>query len=125
MSSTRSILFAALVLVGFLLWQAWQQDYETKTATSDAGAGAAPTIVAPGDSTEVPKPAGGAPAPAARAEIPSAESAAPSTLIEVRTDVLHVAIDTRGGTLAQADLLAYPLDPKDKTRPVRLLDDSP
>ena len=53
MSSTRSILFAALVLVGFLLWQAWQQDYETKTATSDAGAGiaTAEVVTLPGGHT--------------------------------------------------------------------------
>lgn len=29
MPSTRPILFAALFMIGFLLWQAWQQDYNT------------------------------------------------------------------------------------------------
>ena len=125
MSSTRSILFAALVLVGFLLWQAWQQDYETKPATSDAAAIAPAAPTGPADNSDVPKPAGTPAAPtAAPTGTSNAEPAIPSTLIEVRTDLFRIAIDTRGGTLAQADLLAYPLDPKDKTKPVRLLDDN-
>jgi YidC/Oxa1 family membrane protein insertase len=125
MSSTRSFLFAALVLVGFLLWQAWQQDYETKLP-ADGIAATTVTPAVPGvDTAEIPKPAGNA-APAAPSAVPNApaEASEPSARVEVRTDLLRVAIDTRGGALVQADLLAYPLDPKDKTQPVRLLDDN-
>ncbi len=39
----------------------------------------------------------------------------------MRTDVLRLSIDTRGGTLIDADLLNYPVSQKDKNTPVRLL----
>ena len=130
MSSTRSFLFAALALVGFLLWQAWDQDYGSK-ATSAPAASATPAIPgaatpSSGDTPEVPKPVGTA-APAAVAATtgkPPETAPPPAALIDVQTDLLRVAIDTRGGALVQADLLAYPQDPSDKTRPVRLLDDT-
>ena len=128
MSSTRSFLFAALALVGFLLWQAWDQDYGSRStpAPSAAGTAAVPpssaAVPASGETPDIPKPAGTAQLPATPA---AAETAPPpAALIDVRTDLLRVAIDTRGGALVQADLLAYPQDPSDKTRPVRLLDDT-
>src|SRR5262249_21761377 len=120
MSSTRSFLFAALVLVGFLLWQAWQQDYETKSATPDIATAPTTSTGTPAVS-EVPKAAGVPTAPAASTKPLSDQ--APTELIDVRTDLLRVSIDTRGGALVRADLLAYPLDPQDKSKPVRLLDD--
>jgi YidC/Oxa1 family membrane protein insertase len=121
MSSTRSFLFAALVLVGFLLWQAWQQDFETKPPV-DGTAATTPVPAVPGaDTAEVPKPAGNT-TPSVPAAVPNVpvDAGVPAARVEVRTDVLRVAIDTRGGALVQADLL----DPKDKSVPVRLLDDN-
>ena len=129
MSSTRSFLFAALALVGFLLWQAWDQDYGPKSTPvpTAAGAAAVPTssaaAPASGETPEIPKPVGTAQTPATPAAVETIPP--PAALIDVQTDLLRVAIDTRGGALVQADLLAYPLDPSDKTRPVRLLDDTP
>ena len=38
--------------------------------------------------------------------------------------MLHAVIDTRGGNLVAADLLAYPLDPSDRSKPVHLLSDT-
>src|SRR5579871_2334285 len=141
MPSTRPILFAALFMLGFLLWQAWQQDYATPppVATASSETPAAPGQPAagqPAPTTATPEVPTAANAPTAAA-VPSASSApsvpaaspdtapaTPSLHVDVRTDLLRLAIDTRGGTLAQADLLAYPQDPKDKTKPVRLLDDA-
>ena len=123
-------------MIGFLLWQAWQQDYNTPPPVA---ATASETPAAPGQSATTaatPDVPNAATAPSAAA-VPSASTApsaptastdtaapAPSQRIEVSTDLLRLSIDTRGGTLAQADLLAYPQDPKDKTKPVRLLDDA-
>jgi YidC/Oxa1 family membrane protein insertase len=53
---------------------------------------------------------------------PPPSSAAPRVV--VTTDVLRVEIDTRGGNIVAADLLAYPQQPKDFAHPVRILDDS-
>ena len=127
MSSTRSFLFAALALIGFLLWQAWEQDYAPKPVTDAASTAvpAAPNATpTPGnsvDTPDIPKVTSSA-VPAAIATAP-VEAEPEGAQVSVETDLLRIVIDTRGGTLAQADLLAYPQDPSDKTKPVRLLDD--
>ena len=125
MSSTRSFLFAALAFVAFLLWQAWQQDYGPKppvpTPTATADAVHVPSAT---PSAEVPQ-AVSTPATAAAPVTPvAAKPTAPAQHIDVRTDLLRLTIDTRGGAIVQADLLNYPVDPAQKDRPVRLLDDA-
>jgi YidC/Oxa1 family membrane protein insertase len=126
MSSTRSILLAALAAVAFLLWQAWQQDYGPKSASAPTTTVPSPAnSTAPG-SSEIPQAISTTPVPApSTAAVPaSVNPAAPTPRIEVRTDLLRLAIDTRGGAIAQADLLNYPVDPAEKDHPVRLLDDA-
>jgi YidC/Oxa1 family membrane protein insertase len=119
-------------MVGFLLWQAWQQDYgprqqpaEAVPATTGAsGPTSTQTPIAPASQQDVPLPAG-MPAPVTAPATAAAQTVTPAaTLIEVQTDVLRLAIDPRGGAIVQTDLLAYPVAPEDKTRPVRLLDDT-
>ena len=123
MTSNRPILFFALLLVGYFLYNTWQQDYGPKPAVSAPPASASATATkSTGDlptnapsSTSVPSP------PPATGT--SSEEHAAST-IDVQTDVLHVAISTAGGSVVRADLNAYPIDPSDKSKPVRLFDDS-
>ena len=133
MTSPRNLLLIALLFLGYLLWNAWQEDYnraatpataETPVATS---AGASTTPAAAPANGEVPTavtPAANAPAttPATPTAAVPANAAAPRVV--VTTDVLRVQIDTRGGNIVAADLLAYPQQPKDYAHPVRLLDDS-
>ncbi|GMV30017.1 MAG: hypothetical protein AMXMBFR59_21420 [Rhodanobacteraceae bacterium] len=129
MNNPRSILLIALLLVSYLIWNQWQQDYARPAASASTGA---TSLAAP--------PADGGPAsPEATSEVPSATatsaSGAPAAvpgatpdgkgqLVEISNDVLKLWIDTRGATVVRADLLAYPQQPKDYTHPVRLLDDS-
>ena len=126
MNSPRSFLFFAVLLTGFFLWQAWQQDYAAKppaaVATPTATSAAPAAVPADGGSAEVPA-AGTSAAAAAAPTTAAAENAGAAPHVDVTTDLLHAVIDTRGGSLVQADLLAYPIDPNDKTRPVRLLAD--
>jgi len=127
MSSTRSFLFAALAFVGFLLWQAWEQDYGAKPAAPVATT--APASTTPSlSSTEIPQvsqsAATPAPAPAPGVVSPASASPAAAQRIEVHTDLLRLTIDTRGGAIVQADLLKYPVDPAAKDKPVRLLDEA-
>ena len=121
MTSTRPVLLFALLFVGYFIYAAWQQDYGAKLATvptAPASTADAPATTPPTASADVPAQAAAAAiVPVAAAE----EKSAPT--IEVQTDVLRVAISTSGGSLVRADLLAYPIDPKDKTQPVRLFDD--
>jgi YidC/Oxa1 family membrane protein insertase len=129
MTNTRPFLFFALCAIGFFLWQAWQQDYGSKPPLGSAvpapaatATPASPTPVVPGDVPPAAASAGNAAAPAAASTAAAAASA--GQRVEIRTDVLHAVIDTRGGNLVEADLLAYPLDPSDRSKPVHLLSDT-
>ncbi|HEY6893403.1 MAG TPA: membrane protein insertase YidC, partial [Rhodanobacteraceae bacterium] len=132
MTSPRNLLLIALLFLGYLLWNAWQEDYvhAPPPSTAETPAAASPGVAS-------------APAAPANGEVPSASTSPASTSstspatptattpanaaaprVTVTTDVLRVEIDTRGGSIVTADLLAYPQQPKDFAHPVRLLDDS-
>jgi YidC/Oxa1 family membrane protein insertase len=123
MSSTRSFLFVALAFVAFLLWQQWQQDYGPKPAPTPATPAASSTTPA-SPSAEVPQSVSSVPSASAAPPAPAATTTAPAQKIDVRTDLLHLTLDTRGGAIIQADLLNYPVDPAQKDQPVRLLDEA-
>ena len=127
MTSPRNLLLIALLFLGYLLWNAWQDDYARPGAqppAPNAATASAPATPASGAATpEIPT-ASSAP-PHTPATPPSSEPAAASAAhIVVTTDVLRLEIDPRGGNVVVADLLAYPQQPKDFAHPVRLLDDS-
>jgi len=133
MTNTRPVLLFALLLVGYFLYGAWQQDYNTPTPPVAASGGAAPAATTPAtgaaggqNPADVPSAAtsAGTVPSAATAVVPGSAPRDSAPRIEVQTDVLHVTISTTGGSLVGASLLNYPLDPKDKTTPVRLFDDS-
>jgi YidC/Oxa1 family membrane protein insertase len=121
MNQTRTFLLFALMFVAYLLWTEWQKDYvhppAVQTASAPAVAGSAP-----GDAS-VPGAAG---APVVQAPTSNEVS---QQLVTVTTDVLRLTIDTRGGSVVRAELLAFPVDPQTKKNPnpppVRLLDDAP
>jgi YidC/Oxa1 family membrane protein insertase len=116
MNQTRTFLMFALLAVAYLLFLAWEKDYAPKPPPAEVASaasaavpsadhsvpGAIPTAVAPA-----------APAPAAAGDV------APATaqLITVSTDVLKLSVDTRGGSLVHADLLAYPQAPRTHKAP--------
>jgi len=140
MPNTRSILLIALIFVGYLLWQQWEQDYglhspalpATSTTTS------APAN-ASNNSTPLPTRTADNPTPLQTKEnntFPTSADTAgkhtatltspsPGQFVEVSTDVLKITIDTRNGRLTRADLLAYPIKPNDASQMVRLLNDAP
>ncbi|MCP3672004.1 MAG: membrane protein insertase YidC [Gammaproteobacteria bacterium] len=117
MDNLRLILVFALVLVSLLLWQAWQEDYgpasvaatatgaqpQQLTATpvtTGSGETAVPNIqVTSGNTSQV------------KAEMPAAATATTSSgaSISVLTDLFRLDIDTKGGTIKNMFLMAYPL----------------
>ncbi|MFA7095780.1 MAG: membrane protein insertase YidC, partial [Gammaproteobacteria bacterium] len=125
MDNQRLFLFIALCFVGLLLWQAWQRDYglqpvaqapqEQVVPPSDT---AAPADDLPAAPVSAPGQPAASPAPD-RALLPS------GTRVRVVTDVLDVEIDTIGGDVRRAELLAYPVAPDKPEQPVRLLSDVP
>jgi YidC/Oxa1 family membrane protein insertase len=137
MNNPRILLWGVLALLLFYDYTAWMHDFapppETPAAAAAAQHPANGTPPAAELANHVPQvPASNTPAAAGSTAnavpaqaVPGAATASaaePAALVHVRTDVLDVAISTRGGTLAQADLLAYP-KVKGETAPVRLEND--
>ncbi|AKJ40722.1 membrane protein insertase YidC [Pragia fontium] len=99
MDSQRNLLLIALLFVTFLIWQAWETDNAPQPApTAQQSA-----------------------APAGSASNQSELAAGEGSLITVKTDVLSLTINTRGGDIQTADLLAYP-ETLGSTQPFKLLE---
>jgi YidC/Oxa1 family membrane protein insertase len=132
MDNQRVFIWAALALVLYLNFMAWQGDYapkpvpaeNTTTQTQSGTSGGASREALP----ELPSATPSAPdAPSSGAAPAAGTDAAPSDapVVRVVTDVLSLEISTRGGDLIRADLLKYPVE---KNRPdvkVRLFSPNP
>jgi YidC/Oxa1 family membrane protein insertase len=102
MDSQRNLLIIALLFVSFMIWQAWEQDknpqpqQQTTQTTSSQGSAADQGVPASGQGKQ----------------------------ITVKTDVLELTINTRGGDVEQALLLTYPKELK-SNEPFQLLETTP
>ena len=128
MDNQRTILLVALVLIGFLIWQQWKIDQMQPTAAPGATAESSPqgqTGQATPTREDLPQ-AGPAVADASTPATgkPAAEANA-SRIIHVRTDVLDLRIDTRGGTLVRAELPTYPVSVDRPDEPYVLFNTDP
>jgi YidC/Oxa1 family membrane protein insertase len=125
MDNQRVFVWAALALVLWLNYLAWERDY------APAPVAAAPTQAEATSATPAPKndnlpelpaepqaPSASAP-PSATPAAPAQETAQAQT-IRVKTDVLDIDISTRGGDLIRADVLQYPKEKNKPNEPVRL-----
>ncbi len=107
MDNIRLFLIFALVYTGFLLWQAWQEDYgEQKQITEQQSAEPATDQSVPQVSTVTGVDSALPDTPELTQE---AAIASGSKLIQIETDVFHMAIDSRGGTVVSAYLQEYPV----------------
>jgi len=134
----RFFLFCALVLVVFLLWQAWMEDYgDNGLAEPDVvEQPAVPAEREPAEREDLPE----IPEQPAEADRPALDSEATDTpparaerdgalprgeRIRVETDLLRVEIDTQGGDLRALYLLDYPVELDEPENPLKLLTDDP
>ncbi|MCP4992907.1 MAG: membrane protein insertase YidC, partial [Gammaproteobacteria bacterium] len=120
MDNLRLILVFALVLVSLLLWQAWQEDYGPASVEA-AATGSQPQQLTATPDTPVTTGSGETAVPdiqvtsgntsQAKAEMPVAATATTSSgaSISVQTDLFHLDIDTKGGTIKNMFLMDYPL----------------
>ncbi|MBS9436767.1 membrane protein insertase YidC [Photorhabdus noenieputensis] len=99
MDSQRNLLLIALLFVSFLVWQAWETDKNPQ-----------PTTVQATQQTDMPS-----------SENQAVPGSGKGKLITVKTDVLSLTINTRGGDIEEADLLAYP-DTLGSNQPFKLLE---
>ena len=100
MESQRTFLFIGLLLVSFLLFQEWNNDYnQTETDTSATTQQVTSPTVSDIQDGDVPA--------SNQNDVPAAVSKAVRSVITVKTDVLDVKIDTKGGDIVEATLLQY------------------
>ncbi len=129
MEQQRLILFIALSLVLFLIWDAWQREFSppppVSTSASPAESRHDSTSAAGTGSAEVP--ATETRTRAVPAAAPQAESALvkQDQRIRVETDVYRIEIDTVGGDLRIVDLKKYPVSVDQPDQPFRLMKDEP
>ncbi|GJM06657.1 MAG: membrane protein insertase YidC [marine bacterium B5-7] len=107
METKRLALYAALVFVGFTLWNHWQQSHAPQQI--------APTQTVLTHQMKQTAHTAAAHAPTQFANTKTADSKTVSTtpaekhdIIHVKTDVLDVTIDRIGGNIVRANLLKYP-----------------
>jgi len=110
METIRTMLFAALALVFFMMYQAWQEDYGTVAPAPVAvTSNTAPTINSvPTTSADLPS----VPVDASTSNL-SVPQIAPTALpqarsIQITTDVYDILVDTRGGDIIRTKLTQYP-----------------
>jgi len=130
----RNMLLIALVLVSFLIWQAWQEDYGPKPVHTAGQDSAQREAGGPAPAADVPSaPAAGSAAAPPAGDVPSApgQPSAPEQpgtigrLVHVETDLLRVAIDPVGGTLRELALEEYARSPEVPDEPFKLLSAQP
>lgn len=92
MGSQRNILFIALAMVSFLLFQQWQS-YKNPQAPATTQAQSNSTLPAPSFADDMADPA------------PQADHSA--SIVNVKTDVLTLSIDAFGGDVVSAELNQY------------------
>ncbi len=120
MEITRVLLLCVLFLFGFMIWNAWENDYPSTPA---------PVVTQPQQANgqfqpvSVVKPTG----PTSTATIPHVAAKTleqNQRLVRVHTDVLDIAIDTLGGNIVRTKLLKYP-QTLHSMEPYQLLSDDP
>ncbi len=123
MDNFRFILVASLILVLFLLWQAWEQDYSSIT-TSEPATGLENTKQ---QATNIPA------VPAlfkTQMESPlniKTDSVVDTTdeeNIEVKTDVYNISIGKKGGSINKLALLKFPVELETPDTPTLLLNNN-
>lgn len=103
MDSQRNLFLIAFLFVSFLIWQSWQTDHAPQPLQTQT----TQNTTVSGD--------------AANQDVPASGQ---GKTITVKTDVLSLHINTRGGDIEQAQLLAYP-DELGSAQPFQLLETTP
>ncbi|PKM08860.1 MAG: membrane protein insertase YidC [Gammaproteobacteria bacterium HGW-Gammaproteobacteria-4] len=125
MNQTRTFLLLAWLFLAYLLWQAWQSPTPQPVidATGSPRVGAVDDAAAPQIPIEPSAPLAGV-----DATVPTASPIANTTStrrLVLANDVLRLEIDTRGGTVASAQLLDYGQTAKPDSERVQLLSSAP
>lgn len=108
MDFRKTALYVAIAIVIVILWNAWQHEFLPQKAEPAAQTQTAPAATKAASASSVPT------VPTAKTSTPT--HAAPITthdvkgLITIKTDVLKVLINPKGGNVVRAELLDYPAE---------------
>ncbi len=128
MVDSRLFLYGALGILLFLVWQTWELEQMPPQITEVPPAATSTSPDSPPSSARA-EPTPSDDMPKARQAAPRAtdvpgqtpDFASRSTQVRVRTDVLDMYLDTRGGSVVQVDLLKYPVSLDEPDNPTRLM----
>ncbi len=121
MDNQRLLVWAAFGLLAWFTYQQWLQDHDAASADPAAAVTqeALPPVSDDGELPALPEASSDAPLTESTPDLPEVVDIHPAgSIIRVRTDVLEVEIDLRGGTIQRAALLNYPVA---KDRPDTLI----
>ncbi|QKE65155.1 membrane protein insertase YidC [Aquipseudomonas campi] len=108
MDIQRSILLVALAIVSYLMVLQWNEDYGQAALPTQSAAVASNSNPDLPDAPAVASSNDDIPAANSEQAQPESTAAVSDQLIRVKTDVLDLAIDPRGGDIVQLTLPAYP-----------------
>ncbi|MFZ6083179.1 membrane protein insertase YidC, partial [Glaesserella parasuis] len=114
MNSNRSLLIMGLLLVSFLIFTQWQQDYNPEIQAQKQAMAQAQTQQVANQSSDV---------PASSNAASINEQSTKGKTITIETDVLRLTVDTLGGDVVDSDLLKYNAE-LDSNTPFELLQDN-
>ncbi|MCI0401283.1 MAG: membrane protein insertase YidC [Gammaproteobacteria bacterium] len=123
METTRLILLASLGLVLLLIWQAWEQENAPLRPKAETPIERKRAVEEEDDIPTAAVAEQGAPLPATGQPVETMLES--DRRIHVRTDVLDVEIDTRGGDIRKVDLPRYPVAVNEPNTPFVLMNDEP
>ena len=99
MNSNRSLLIMGLLLVSFLIFTQWKQDFDPEIQAQKAAAAAQAQQQVATQSSDVPA--------SSNANSPISEQASKGKTITLESDVLRLTVDTLGGDVVDSDLLKH------------------
>jgi YidC/Oxa1 family membrane protein insertase len=123
MDYKKIALYAALIVVALILWNAWQREFPATATTSATMTQATQTSNTTASSAQSAVP--DLPNAKVKSAMPQAQQTMYSgRLIHVKTDVLDLVIDTHGGNIEQANLLKYPESEQHQAQNIQLFNTS-
>ena len=128
MDIKKIVLYIIIAVLAVMLINAWMKDNPTpkeKAATASAQTTKAKQSEASAYSPETFSPGVAAKTKKAAAAPATAGKTPQNRLIDVKTDVLDVSIDSKGGNIISAKLLKYPVSLEEKNVPMQILNSNP
>ena len=121
MDNMRLFLVIALAFTGLMLWEAWQNDYNSpqgfqSPSTANPSPADTPDIISPQQQQQAPQPS--------TTSLAFEAADGPLAKVSVTTDLLDVQINLLGGGIAHAALRSYPIALENLDAPFAFLDQS-